>query len=472
MAFLNTDTYHTGLYGPVSDERTDEDLAVEGALPDALAGVFAQNSPNPPFGPPQPYHWFDGDGMIHSVQIADGKATYRNRYVQTHAYTAAQAAGQIPSPGILSPFDPANHRPDRNTANTDLIWFNGSLQALWWLGGEPYALSLPDLQTHGVETLHDTLSIGVAAHPKVDPRTGELIFFDYSAYKKPYLRYGVASADGRLVHHQDIDIPLPSLFHDVAITENHTILLDMPMMWDPNKLTQGKRRVRFDPDRPARLGVLPRHGGDVRWFLAEPCYSYHTVNAWEWNNDQGDDMITLLACRIENPIPTTAHEDEPHIPRLYFLRMNPVLHRWDLNLRTGLVKETQLDDVLTEFPRMNDNFLGVKSRYAYHPTVAPRTTLSFDGVIKYDLETGGKTRFSLSDGFLCGEVVFAPRPESDVEDDGWLVMMSAHPETGESALLVLDATDVAAGPIARVPMKRRVPFGFHAEWIDEARYRS
>jgi carotenoid cleavage dioxygenase len=37
--------------------------------------------------------------------------------------------------------------------------------------------------------------------------------------------------------------------------------------------------------------------------------------------------------------------------------------------------------------------------------------------------------------------------------------------SGESTLAVLDATDVAAGPVAEVVMPRRVPYGFHGTWI-------
>ena len=119
---------------------------------------------------------------------------------------------------------------------------------------------------------------------------------------------------------------------------------------------------------------------------------------------------------------------------------------------------------------MNDGWLGVRSRYAYHPRLARRPTLAFDGLLKYDLETGRKQTLSLPDGQVCGEAVFAPRPGATAEDDGWLVAMSHGPDPEQSALLVIDARDLDQGVIARVPVPRRVPFGFHAQWIDAAAF--
>jgi carotenoid cleavage dioxygenase-like enzyme len=36
---------------------------------------------------------------------------------------------------------------------------------------------------------------------------------------------------------------------------------------------------------------------------------------------------------------------------------------------------------------------------------------------------------------------------------------------GGSDLLILDATQPQAGPVARVAMPQRVPFGFHGNWF-------
>ncbi|MFM2244694.1 MAG: hypothetical protein RL071_768 [Pseudomonadota bacterium] len=461
---LNIASYDEGLYARVDDERDDLDLEVIGALPEGLRGAFVQANPNPRFPPPGPSHWFDGDGMVHGVSIAEGRASYHNRYVQTAGLKADLEAGRALRAGIMCPFAPGDPMPDKDTANTDLVWHGGKLLALWWLGGQPYQLALPSLDTVGPEDFGGTLGGGLAAHPKVDPRTGELIFFDYNPYRRPFLEVGVVSAAGVCTARVEVETPAPSLFHDIAITEQYTVLLDLPMVWEPERLARGQRRVRFHHDKPGRIGLMPRHGGDVRWFEVPACYVYHTINAWEGVDGDGSPTVTLLACRIDDPIPRVLHKDEPEIPRLEFLRLHPFLYRWTLNLRTGAVRGEQLDDVPTEFPRMNNDRLGVATKRAWHPRIAKAPTLQFDGLIAYDTDTGVGQHHTYGEGQRGGETVFAPRPGATAEDDGWVLTFVNDLREGRTELRVFDAQDVTAGPIARVRLPRRVPMGFHSHW--------
>ena len=80
-----------GNFAPVFEERTDVDLEVTGAIPPQLRGRFFRNGSNPQTG--ESPHWFFGNGMIHGVELKDGKATwYRNRYVRTPAYLEPDGA--------------------------------------------------------------------------------------------------------------------------------------------------------------------------------------------------------------------------------------------------------------------------------------------------------------------------------------------------------------------------------------------
>ena len=149
-------------------------------------------------------------------------------------------------------------------------------------------------ETLGAEDFGGRLRGRLSAHSKVDPHSGELIFFDYGN-EPPYMTYGVADAQGQLMREVPIDLPGPRSPHDIGVSENFSILHDLPMFQDPEIFRQhGKRVVRFHRDVPARFGVIPRHAEDARprWFDAEPCYILHVVNCWE----EGDWLI-MDACR-------------------------------------------------------------------------------------------------------------------------------------------------------------------------------
>ena len=456
----NIVSYLDGPYAPVTSEDHFDQLEVIGELPRELHGMFVQNSPNPRFAPSPRYHWFDGDGMIHAVHLENGRASYRNRYIQTRDFQTEGAAGGAQWGGLLDPIRDTPRGRDKDTANTDLEWAQGRLLALWWLGGEPYEIDVPSLETRGVAEFAKGLPCGVASHPKTDRHTGEMVFFDYSPYEAPFMHYGLVGADGKLKHVVAIDVPGPRLFHDIAITEHYSVLMDLPMLWRQDKLAQGKRAVAFDDTLPSRFGILPRAGGDVRWFELPPCYIYHSVNAWE----EGDEVV-MWACRITNPIPRVPHEQEPEVPRLYFLRLTPTMWEWRFNLKTGQATERQMDDRLTEFPRINDLYMGRKNRFSYNPRLARKPTLLFDGFFKYDLETMETLTWEAPDGWFASEAVFAAHPNAESEDHGWLTCMG-NSLGGESALIVLNALDMTE--VCRIPVPRRVPMGFHAAWVPGA----
>ncbi len=458
--------YLGGEHQPVEHELTVENLKIEGELPRALRGMFVRNSPNPRYAPLGKYHWFDGDGMVHGVRFDDGKARYVNKYIRTKGLAAEEEAGRALWTGILEPPRPDGPKiPLKDTANTDLIVHRGRLYATWWLAGTPYELDVTDLSTKGPERFAGKLTGNMSAHPKVDPRTGEMVFFDYNLMKAPYLRYGVVDNEGVLVRYEPIEIPAPHILHDCAITERFSILLDLPLGWDMAALMKGKRKIKFDRDTPARFGVIPRHGDNSStvWFDVESCYVYHMINAYE----DGDDIV-MVGCRVRDLIPAQRSSDDT-VARLDTIELKPLLHEWRLNVKTRAVRERDLDDVPTEFPRTNDALLGTKLTHAWAPRIAKRADTMFDGVIKYDVSSGAAVHVEyaalLQDGGWYGsEVVFVPRPGAVSDDDGWAITILT--KVGEkSKAIVLDGKDPQRGPVATVELPQQVPIGFHAAFV-------
>ena len=460
-----TTPYLDGPFAPIDTEITAEQLPVRGQLPRDLQGVFIRNGANPKFRPAGRHHWFDGDGMLHGLYLSDGAATYRNRYVRTSGLASDEAAGSALTGGILEPPDVQRvGGPYKNTGNTDIVYHDGKLLALWWLGGAAHQVRVEDLVTIGEYTFGGALQRGIASHPKIDPVTGEMMFFDY-ALQPPFMYYGVVDRQGNVSHQIPVELPGPRLQHDMAITRNYTILFDFPLYWDPRLLAHGKTRVVFNPELPSRFGVLPRYGTseEVRWFEAPACYMYHTINAYE----EGD-ALTLLGCSIRNPI--AAERSAPQQwPRLDIIELEPYLTQWRFDLSAGTVSDTILDDVPTEFPRMNDGWHTQLARYSYNPRIARTAGLLFDGLIKYDLQSGTSEALDYDPGTFGGETVFAPRPNTQDEDDGYLLTFVTDGTEKCSELWITDAREVSTGPVARVQIPQRVPIGYHACWIPAER---
>ncbi len=457
--------YVRGLYAPVHDEITRHDCEVIGEIPKDFGGVYVRNGPNPRYTPVARHHWFDGDGMLHAVHIENGKATYRNRYTRTADFDAETEAGHELFGGIMHPLSSRPTKPFKDTSNTDVVFHAGHLLTMWYVAGEPYKVHPITLETIGPDDFGGKLPRNVSAHSKNDPRTGEFLFFDYSP-AKPWLTYGVVSPGDELDHFTEIELPGPRLPHDMGMTENYVVLMDLPLFTTPEGLKRGKWQVGFYPDLPSRFGVLPRrgNGADIQWFEAEPCYIYHPVNAWE----EGD-WIVMDGFRVDEPCPPMDNPNDGDLARmLRYLRLVARMYRWRFNLKTGECKEEGLDGRNAEFPTINWTYLGRKTRYSYDVTIPLVDTLRFDGLMKFDHETGAAEEYKFGEGVFGSEAPFAPRHNSASEDDGYVVTFVQDENSGRSEMLIIDAQDFAKGPVARVQIPQRVPAGFHACWVTEA----
>ncbi|MEM8771448.1 MAG: carotenoid oxygenase family protein [Pseudomonadota bacterium] len=456
--------YLRGIYAPTHRETTVQDLPVIGEIPQGLHGGYFRNGPNPAVAPAGMHHWFDGDGMIHGVWFENGKARYANRYIQTEDLQAN--SDNVLGAGVLGGiFEPARDAPRRSvhyrdTANTDLVYHNGRLLALWYISGQPVAVDAETLDTIRIENFDHKLPGNMSAHSKVDPETGELVFFDYALYE-PKMWTGTVSASGELSHFQEIELPGPRLPHDMGLTENYVILHDLPVIFSEAAIRKRLWQIHV-ADQPTRFGVVPRAGGEPKWFEFPTCYVYHVINAWE----EGDDVV-MTACKM---VPNGFNPDPAYGPYaamadVLALRAQPF--RWRMNMKTGEGREEQIDDALSEFPVVNTAMTGRKTRYSYHVIFDNCIEQRFSGLVKYDLETGASERHDFPDGVFGSEPAFAQRSGAVAnrtgEDDGYLVTFTASLD-GNSEAHVIDARNMSAGPLARVQLPQRVPAGFHACW--------
>ena len=220
----------------------------------------------------------------------------------------------------------------------------------------------------------------------------------------------------------------------------------------------------WNPSHQPRLGLLPRAGTNraVRWFEVEPCWVFHTLNAF----DDGNRVVVDL-CRYEGVYDMSA----------LIGGGSPTLERWTVDPAAGRVTRQALDDRPQEFPRVDERVVSRAHRYGYSAVTAQvdRATVQMDGtfrdaafadaLLKHDLVAGTVGEHRLPRNASVGEAVFAPSTPDADEDDGYVMAFVHDPDRGATDLVVLSAQDFAGPPVATVHLPARVPLGFHGSWV-------
>ena len=434
--------FRTGNYAPVYDELTTFDLPVEGSIPAELNGWYLRNGPNPRAGTG---HWCVGDGMVHGVRLENGRAAwYRNRWVRTESFER--------------PFPVYNDDGTRNLhssiANTHVVRHAGKTLALMEFS-LPYEIT-NDLKTLGAHDFSGKLMDSMNAHPKICPTTGEMHFFGSGNIFEPHVIYHRADANGQLTINRPIDVPALTLMHDFALTADHLVFMDLPVLFNFNLglAQQGQRDLpyRWDDQYGARLGVLRRDDpyGPVRWFDIDPCYVFHIANAYDVTTASGD-SIALEVLRYPEMWRDSSE-----------FGTDAALWRWKINLDSGVVEESQLDDRGVEFPRVDDRLAGAAARYS--------VAVGDGALVRYDLrrDTASEHRFDANGSRGApGEAVLAPAVGRSDELAGWYLTYVYDPVTDGSDLVIIDASDFEGDPVARIRLPRRVPHGFHGNWLPD-----
>ena len=433
-----------GNWAPVKEELTVSDLEVKGEVPKEINGLYVRNGMNPRSGFSD--HWFFGNGMLHGFNFENGKVSYKNRYVRTPYYEKDL--------DIISSFGDLSASP----ANTHIIKHADRFLALEE-AHLPWEVD-EKLDTKGAYDFSGKLKGAMTAHPRICPKTGELLFFSYSMMSEPYLTYYRTNPLGELVQIEPIELPRAVMMHDWNITENHVVFMDLPIISDMNLAVETGSPFGFKPEFGARLGVMPREGSnsDVRWFDIDPCYVFHPLNSYEEGN-----KIILHVCRQQEAMVggfQDIYGGETTVARLW---------KWTIDLELGSVKEEQIDDAPCDFPRIDDRRIGFKNDYGYFTTLETDVESLTIGrhLLKYDLVNDKRLTHDLGENVTGGEALFAPRTASSSEDDGWVISLAYEAETDRSKLLIINSQDFESAPVAEIYAPQRVPNGAHGSWVSK-----
>ncbi len=442
----SSNPYLAGNFAPVGKEVTAERLPVRGEIPRELCGRLLRIGPNPIAPNPETHHWFAGYGMVHGLRLRGGRAEwYRNRYVRSDGVTQAFGWPEVPGP---------RHGMGDGSANTNVIAHGGRSWALVEAGSPPVELSY-ELETIARRDFDGTLPGSFTAHPKRDPRTGELHAVTYY-WEWDHLQYMVVGHDARVRKLVKVPVPGRPMVHDMALTETKALLFDLPVHFDIQLIESGAAfPYRWNPDFAPRVGVLPRDGGaeDVRWCEAPSCYVYHPLNAFDLPDGRVVVDVVKHPKMFANDL-LGPNEGES------------TLWRWTLDPARGRISEEQLDDRGQEFPRHDERLVGKPYRYGYCASFS--TGGQHGPLLKHDLAKGTTQVHEYGPGRVTLEAVFVPRSEDSAEDDGWLLSYVYDANRDASDVVILDAQDFTGRPVAEIALPQRVPFGFHGNWAPDA----
>jgi carotenoid cleavage dioxygenase-like enzyme len=494
--------YLQGNYAPVGRESDSPSLpVVRGEVPRELRGTLYRMSPGPRFEPPNPdlYHWFDGDGMMDAFRIEDGRVSHKNRWVRTEKLALEERAGHALYGGIRdlalsttmegwlalgfsgpelltmkaqallgkAPSDEQIGRVIRamDRSNTSIQKMAGRLLTLVEASAA-HEIDPVTLETKGRFDFDGAIRSGkggMVAHPKIEPGTDTIYTFGYWG-DRGGLTYHVIGRDGAARFSRDIETPFSSMMHDFSVTETRAVFYHLPAVLHIDDM-KSPNTIRWQPSRGARIGVVLRDdpGAPVRWYEIPPCYVFHPLNAYDDGNGVVLDIVRYPR------LPLFDGGGESMNPRIDEYPAG-VLVRLRLDLDTGEIRETVLDDAPCEFPVVDPRFSMRRHRYGW--VAARRYPTCGQGLMnaigRVDFETGEVRYRNLGRSTYTNEALFVPRGEDAPEGDGYLITTVYHADEGASDLLILDATDLDAEPVAVVRTRQRVPYGFHGTWVPAA----
>ncbi|OGM40357.1 lignostilbene dioxygenase [Aspergillus bombycis] len=472
----------SGFMKPCRFEGEAQNLEVYGDLPKDIDGTFFRVMPDPqafPFIENDP--WFNGDGNVSAFRIKDGRVSWQQRFVRTEKFVREREAQKALVGKYRNKFTDAVRLKIRSTANTNIVFFNGQLLALKE-DSPPYAMDPHTLDTKGLYNFEGQLpSVTFTAHPKFDPKTGEMVCFGYEAKGDgtPDICYYQVGRGGKFSDICWLVAPVCAMIHDFAVTENWVLFPLIPQLCDIERMRAGGEHWQWSPETPLYIGIIPRRNpkpGDVKWLQWDNCFPGHALNAYE--NEDGHVVLDLGLSRQNvffwwpdgkgfAPEPSTIASQ---------------LNRFTIDPHSDvdrLPEPEVLHSGNSEFYRIDDRFSTQKHQHCFFDLMDPSLGTDFQAIeprlgggyplynalAHLDLRTGKTEVYFPGRNHLVQEPVFIPRAGSDVEGDGYLLALINNYDSMSSELHLLDLRDFKkARSTIKLPVRLRQ--GLHGNWVD------
>jgi carotenoid cleavage dioxygenase-like enzyme len=267
------------------------------------------------------------------------------------------------------------------------------------------------------------------------------------------------------------------MMHDFAITQNYVLFPIYPTSADMQRLQDGGDHWVHHMDRDSWVGIMPRYGdvSELRWFKGpKGVFCYHMMNAHE----DADGLIQFDQC-IANV------NAFPFIQRASGLNIPPWdnggrLARWTINLgdNSDCISETIIGPP-GDFPVIPATRQGRPYDYGWMLTMNPDMQgppvfggpvgAMFNMVMRLDFTGKPPQALALPPAHCIQEPVHVP--SASVGHEGWLIAIVDHqsgPDDFAHECWIIEAGNVAAGPVAKIAIPQRLRPQVHGWWVSAA----
>ena len=452
----------------LEDETAVDRLPVTGEVPGWLTGALVRVTPALlDVGGRRLAHWFDGVAMLNRFGFADGRVSYKNRFIDSRTYRHAREGewrlgGFATDPcrsifkRVQSIFSPEfTDNPNVNLARVGERYIAMTETPM------PIEFDPETLETIGPLEYGDSLKGHVTtAHPHYDSKRDELVnYVARFSRESEYVLYGLSAGSSRRRVIAKLPVSEPAYMHAFGMSGRYLILAEYPLRVNPLRLAlSGKpfiQNYRWRPEESTRFQVIDRETGALQGtYETEAFFCFHHVNSFE--RDRSELVVDLVA-----------YEDPGIIDALYLDADGPrgklaptELRRYVIDLDRGSVRSERLSEGSVELPRIDYGRRNARDyAYAYFAAAAGQW---LDRLVKVDVREGGRREWQ-APGCYPGEPIFVRRPGDEAEDGGVVLSVVLDAAAGRSFLLVLDAGSFEE--LARAEAPHHIPFGFHGEYV-------
>lgn len=440
-------------------------------------------------------HPLDGDGLVLALTFdSDGKVLVRHRLVQTQGVYRDNTLEKNTTNGVHGTqgegWGPLNIRNSiKNPANINAYWYEERLLATWPYG-PPYNIDPGSLGTiiggldSGASDLGGLLEQGDPLYsycptPKLDPK-GTIVSY---GLKPELVGTRILLYENREGWRSRYPKAFPRTFAmsgyfwvtDIAATPRWAVLAVPPCKADVLAAASGahpSKVLSWDENASGKLIFATRDKQqskevsiDVDGLVVEGF-----VNAFEAEGDSSRvtvDVVEADRWEFAPKAPEGASAERPFWEVLDPKGPRTRIVRYEVDLKAEKFTRKVILDRHVSKASVSLSKSGSSYRYAFCGVAHGEDQGPIGGVCKVDVESGSSDTWVASPTEFCGAPTFVPKPGASGEDEGYLVTMVLDGASRRSDIVVLDAQDVAKGPVSRFSLREAMPHSLGgAAWAE------